>query len=51
MVEHGKLVGGVNCVLSGNIFEALVSDDFNFVKMPLAYDKPLISFKSQVTFK
>lgn len=51
MVENGQLVGGVNCVLSGNIFEALVSEDFNFVNMPLAYDKPLISFKSQVTFK
>lgn len=51
MVEKGELVGGVNCVLSGNIFEALVCEDFNFVDMPSTYDKPLMSFKSQVTFK
>ncbi len=48
--ENGKLVGPVNCVLTGNFFEKLYDDSFGFTKY-LAFNKPLLHFNSQVSIK
>ncbi len=48
--EHGKLVGPVNCVITGDFFAKLMDPKFGFVQLD-AYEKPSLCFESDVTFK
>lgn len=49
-IENGKIVGPVNCVLSGNFFDKLNDESLEFVKHP-AFDKPLLGFNSMASVK
>ena len=48
--ENSKLVGPVNCVLTGDFFKKLNEDSFGFVSHP-AFSKPLLSFESATFIK
>lgn len=48
--EDGKIVGPINCVLTGNFFEKLNDDSLGFIKHP-AFSKPLFGFDSQLSIK
>lgn len=48
--EDGKMVGPVNCVLTGNFFEKLNDDSLVFAKHP-AFNKPLLGIDSQLSIK
>ena len=49
-IENGKIIGPVNCVLSGNFFDKLNDDSLEFVKHP-AFNKPLLGFDSMASVK
>jgi PmbA protein len=51
VVENGAIVGSTNCVISGNFFDTMLSDEFGFVSMPDTFEKPLLTFQTQVTVK
>lgn len=46
--EDGKLVGPINCILTGNFFEKLNDSSFDFITHP-TFNKPLLSLKSQAS--
>lgn len=48
--ENGKLVGPINCVLTGNFFDKISDDSFGFVEHP-AFKKPLLGFDSVMSVK
>ena len=48
--EDGKLVGPINCILTGNFFDKLNDSSFDFISHP-TFNKPLLSFKSKVSIQ
>ena len=48
--ENGKLIGPINCILTGNFFEKLNDNSFDFINHP-TFNKPLLSFESEASIK
>jgi PmbA protein len=46
--EDGKLIGPINCILTGNFFEKLNDNSFDFIAHP-TFNKPLLSFESEAS--
>ena len=48
--EDGKLIGPINCILTGNFFEKLNDSNFDFISHP-TFNKPLLSLNSQASIQ
>lgn len=51
LIRGGKVIGPINCVLSGNFFDILKQSSTGFVDASHAFDGPALTFETQVTVK